>query len=378
MSVIKINSTLFRTTVLIFITLSLLACKQKMKEPPLTELIGLNETRWKEQVKLLTNENMLFNKWDVENFEDFHQYQTYFINGKDSLKTELTINDGSYYFGKLRSLVFSLKKDSIVEYGGGYKSYIRDHYPRNKKEVDKLLDWFVKLYGKPSDTISNLIVETSNSSNMNSKDSILDWEDIDQIIKEMERSYTPQSIKYLWEKEKFNIEFYKEFTSQDTVNYDNAYIKYLVKDFTDEVERISDSIRITLQPQDLIKIDFEYPQWDEITPFLKTFQIQTSIISRDGIEETRGITAFKFDLVILDKFNEEVYRLTDIKVNLIQTLFPYSIPVLINNQIISLKYNPYVQTFSKLENARKNNSKLKFRSEIKSVVFEDGEVLNQS
>ncbi len=137
----------------------------------------------------------------------------------------------------------------------------------------------------------------------------------------------------------------------------------------------NDSIRKTLDINDIITIKSFHPVWKDTEGKYDTKISILHEIIRIGNDERRTVDAINYDMIITDRFENELYRIKnltydenlvahDIGVNYSLSDFPSTI----------LEYNKNNNTI--LEKLRTYHWKqLKTKAEIKVILYTDGKVL---
>jgi hypothetical protein len=338
--------------------------------------IGESEEVWKKKIEQNLSDGIL-----SDQYEDELIYRYYFVNGNDSIYTDVHFNPDGYNFGKLRTLKFDLRGDTTYLFDK--KDYMRSFGPRKMKTVDKLLEWLIEFYGAPTDSIPELPLDERLALMKQKKNSDEKYRDIYGIL--------PEMGTLIWSKDNYTIEFYRleGFKSYgDTLpvqDYSRAHIIYKINSLENELRKITEPLRINFSPKDVAHVSIEYPVWKKLDKinywdYDYEFKIDISQVQRIGREEPRNITDVQFDIVLTDAFENEICRLPEIKCELdkpIELHKGFLIPSV--GFVYTMKYSSLSKETEaiNLENARnlKTTNKLKCHAEVTAVVFEDGEVL---
>jgi len=363
---------------LLFLILIMASCDSKMNNPLMDFQIGEEERIWKNKIEKNLLKGVISQQYDDENI-----FRYYFINGKDSIYTDVHINSDSYYYGKLRILKFDLRDDTT--YIASRKYFDRSSGPRDIKTVDKLLSWFIEYYGEPTDSIP---VTPRDRFPMLFDDENITPEGKYREIFEIQ----PKPGSFIWEKENFTIEFYRKkaerFLNDTTpaTRYRDANVIYKIHGYEKELKKITEPIRANFKAEDVARVIVDNPKWEQLRKnsywdYDYKFVIDIEHVIRSGKEEPRKITDVQFDIILTDAFGKELCRLVDLDLKL-------SEPVELNlgafmtgdNRFVYSKaYNSLYkdELTNGLEQARKlhQNNRLKFYTKVKAVVFEDGEIL---
>lgn len=351
-------------------------------------IIGCSKN--KDPFQYVDFEKVDYNEFRLENLkqnlfteinEDSTSFRYYIIDANKKYPTEIYLNSDNYNFGKLRDIYINLSGDSIFFYGKNV--YKRASGSRLKTDIDDIYELYCKWYGEPD----SIFVEPNRYRNLDIFESMYDTG-----VKTLDTSVTP-SISF-WKKDKFDLEFYKTYLKKK-LNYDSlkvynegAYISYKMKGHSSELAKIKDSIRKSLTPNDLISIKVSNPKWVDVDLNLyqgcnTLFQIEYGKIKRKDLEEPRSISEIRFDIVISDSFNKELLKILNVTQQLEKPLREekngvYYNVTATNSKVFNRVYNSNWENSFETENARiySKSNKIKAFADIKSVVFEDGEVLN--
>jgi len=210
-------------------------------------------------------------------------------------------------------------------------------------------------------------------------------------INKVDSSRIPQKTVF-WHKENFDLSFHLPFPEKEphldsALVYNFAYINYKTVDYDNEISRIRDSIKKTLTPKDIINIRARNPEWSTLkkqsySDYDSKFEVELDNIKRKDFEEERGVSSVRFDIVISDSFNKELYRIKDITyesneplMNGSSGLIKYGTPI-----ISFTKYRKTSNDAKGLEDARiyASQNKIKVNTDIKAVVFTEGSVLKSN
>lgn len=348
------NNKMKKIAIKTIVTLLLSSCNSNIENPMLDFKIGESSEQWKEKVSINLEKGKITDEY-------YDTYRYYFRNGKDSIYSDVEFNSDGYKFEKLRIINYNLKADKKTKYSGTVRSF----YPRKKIVIDELFSWFIELYGTPNDTILNY----GKQFNFKNKTKSL------------------QSINYRWKKEQFDIDFFLEtrFIFNDSLEkeyYSNSSIVFKSKSYKSDLEVIKDSIRNTLGPNDIVKVNFKNLIWESKGNNNYNFTIVIEYIYRGDYEEPRSVTNIEFDLIITDIFENEITRLSGIRLQLNPVLKQKKrtdIFLTIENSFnLDYNYNAYSSNIDviNIEKARKEKIKLgiKYFAIVKSIIFDDGTV----
>ncbi len=151
-------------------------------------------------------------------------------------------------------------------------------------------------------------------------------------------------------------------------------IKKTLEDYRQK-NKGNDSIRKTLSVNDIITIKSFHPKWKDTEGKYDTKISILHQVIRIGNDERRTVDAINYDMIITDRFENELYRIKnltydenleagDIGANYSLSDFPST----------TIEYNK--DNNSVLEELRTYHWKqLKTKAEIKAILYTDGEVL---
>jgi hypothetical protein len=191
-----------------------------------------------------------------------------------------------------------------------------------------------------------------------------------------------ESGSYIWHLDNYYIEFNRKKDKTDTLYYTDAFIRYVSNSAKDEIISISDSIRKTLKPHDMLHIGLKYPSWKETNKYYydKEFTLKITDIHRKDIEEPRAITDVKYHIVFKDRFNDEICKYENLKLNLTNPVKPHNGLYDSNNNdfTFTYKYNSNSSKFKDLDRLQNlKSSEYKILADIVSIILDDGTVIDE-
>jgi len=283
------------------------------------------------------------------------------------------LNPDNYNYGSLRQIRINLGGDTTYSIFDRRPIFKEGQGIRLKSEIDAIYNYYIRIYGKPDSV--NEIMNQNRIRLFGEEDTIL------------------PIVTSKWFLKDFNITFfrpepYRSSYKKDKFVYDEkAYIQYEVKDYLAQLHKIQETIRLSLKPNDMIRINFGYPYWKILKPQRysdfddRKFTVELRTVFRKDREEPRKIVAIKYDIVLVDRFDTELFRFKDTALELSEPLGPRENASLFmvdsyNLQFTSIYYSG--QTAAKnLEQARiiAETSTVTVKADIKAIVFEDGQVL---
>jgi hypothetical protein len=356
---------------IVFVAISLLLAGCGGNEDPFSSL-DLNKLSRKEFVT-----DFMDNKILTEPDEDSTAFR-YVLKGKGAeFPLKVSIYD-HYDFGQVRKLEIDLGADEKYE----QSNYVcRGCAPRSKKEVDQIFEIYQNMYGKPDSLKVTPRYKYKNPWDALSgqKPSILD-------------KTVPPAKRALWSTDKGEIIFetgypVKKPGSKELV-YDGSYdsdarITYRMKGYEQEIKRISDSVRTTLQPNDLFIIDVYNPDWydENDGPYDSRCIIRFGSIMRHDREEPKRVRAIRYDIVIKDSFKKELYRVSDQTFEFrtpIANITPTGIEMVTMNRQYVMRFNSRHPDSKPLQMLRQYDelNAIHTHIDIKTILFEDGSQLN--
>lgn len=349
------------------------SCNSTMDDPLLNFTFGEKESLWKRK----SNKNFELGLLQMPN-EDSTLYRYYFNKNGEQISADIMLNSDGYNYGNLRIIKFRLGGDSIIVFDK--KKYRRSSGPRDRTEVDQLFNWFVEYYGKPDDTLNNFVFPK------------LDYNTNKSIEEKFNDFFETEPIagSYIWHLENYQIEFTKHpllsiayNNNYDSTKYNKPQIIFRYNSYKNELKKIINNIREKMIAKDIVVVEVGSPKWNSIYQsnswdYDYRLLIPINNIYRIGKEELRDVIAVQFDVIITDVFDNEISRIKDVKLELDKPIeIEKGIFVKANMYYYEIKYNSNSDEALHLEIARKfqANNNLKLISEVKAVVFKDGEVL---
>ena len=341
--------------------------------------IGMQNSSWKDQIEKLKKENgFSIDKSDSTTLRGFYTI------GDKKIPVSLMPNHYSYQFGNLREL--------FIEFAPRLTVFVGSTPPDTKCNrilVDSVFYYLKETYGQP-DSVSNpralTVAEYSKIVKSNKPKSFQEWAtEGSGYFGNSEESKYRCSIA-IWKLKDYQIIIERNypFNRNDSSFYFSASIEYISNTLETEEKILRDSIRKTLKPQHLIYMDIKQPIWNSINGSVNEYSCTIGVgnFRRTMEEETRCVTSFKYEVILLDTYNDTLYVLKDLEypthydsgvslcmssygqANVLLTITPYTIQYYSNSE--------YSQG---LEKGRNNFRQVKTTYSIKAVVFEDGTVL---
>lgn len=340
----------------------------------------------KEFIKLMKSEKVLIQ----DEKDTTHLRYLLNVSGKE-FPIIIYINEErwlrNYDFGYLRKIEFNIgtdtKENDFVCRGCG---------PISKEDVDIIYNYYIEQYGKPDSLIEKYKYTYSKDvlkrlkEGRNNKPSVLD-------------KTVPKSKRAVWIKDNFKLSIDIPHPTKNEINGGGFYynvpysregdvsIKYEMKNYKEEFEKILDSIRISLKPDDILSINVQNPTWTNLNSNQSRLEFEFGPIKRKDSEEPKRVKGFKYDIVIADSFNEELYRFENITfdINNSQSYLESrpskgsigQVMYIETNMISYLNYNNFSEQGRKLQNIRNymNSNKLKIRADVKKILYEDNSIL---
>ena len=261
-------------------------------------------------------------------------------------------------------------------------SFLKGAGPRSYSDIEEIYNKYEEWYGKPDSIALQFPILQSNKN--------FDLYELAKGLnkpKKVDSSAVPGKSAY-WKTENYEIYFdyaipHYAFKKDSILYIDFPSIEYFMIDYDDRLNAIRDSISKTFTPQDLISMRVSNPEWSEAYDGINnTFRVLISDVMRKDREEERAVIAIKIDIIFTDIFGEELMRMENVT---LEPPFPLENRNEGLTRVLSgpLNYKMPYNSFSKqgkeiiaLEKHYKNKKTL-IKSQINSVVFDDGSVLNK-
>ena len=220
---------------------------------------------------------------------------------------------------------------------------------------------------------------------------------VEQLKKQnYEDSICPPMIRAVWKTKNFILTYEVGYPTRDTVfngeyyykEYESPLIKYVMYDYSGYIEKLKDSISNIHKPNDYLDVSAYSPKWERIndleTKHDTKFTFVVANIKRKEKESRKHISAFRFDIILVDDFNEELVRIKNFTHTFEKAI--YSIRnesyVLLDDERRSYSFNYNSgnwkdDVIEELEKARKysQQNKVRLKIVITSLRFTDGSVL---
>lgn len=354
----------------IFLLFVITSCS-KLNDPKIGLNLGTDSSMYLSEISKLEQNGILSDK---EN----ESYIYYLKLKNSSIKTEMSINSDGYGGDNLRLISINLLGDtSYSAYTKDGKAIFKPHFirafgPRKISEVKNIYNYFLNYYGEPTKIL--------NKQNMPSYGSLKE-------ALESNDSFDLDLDKTIWEKENYYIEFITDYPVYDEYFkdsvYNKAFILFKTSNYENELAVLKENVRKTLKPNDLIKIEnIKKPTFKILGnsyPYDREINVRFGRINRTGIEETRGITDIKFDIIFKTKFDEHICTIPNCIFAFEKPIKPFGENVLVNFSGFSYS-SKYISgkdmNYEVLRSYLQKDIDFKVEADIKSVVFEDEEVLN--
>ncbi len=308
------------------------------------------------------------------------------INGeKSNLRSTFEVNE-YYNFKKLESLTMRYGADSSYLQVNGIKEYYYSPASgaTSKSKLDSITQMYISWYGIPSFRFKSReylrFIDEADKKNTYLKGI--------QEEKPEYYKYLIDDVGYdyiIWKSPQHNILMYYNFYESDSA-YHNVTLRYESPDFHQTHMVYRDSLSSLATPTDLVEIGNIYIKPFEKTesPYTDRMQIQFDWLTHNLPVESRGIKKFKFDLILMDEYEDELLKLEGLEIEpsipLASAIYPgYPSPRTSESYTHRVDYYRYSDKSKDFEKVRKEREKgwdqVKTRYEITSVIFEDGEVL---
>lgn len=293
--------------------------------------------------KMLTKKILNDPKIDLVYQRDTLSYKYDLKDKKGSIPTKLKINSQDYNFGNVRKLSISLNEPI------GF-FHEKDDDSIEKIRLERVQRIYTTWYGRP-DTVQKII-----------------------------GYYNGQSIKekqFVWNRKDYKI-FMNNISL--TPNFDTRVI-YEMLDYENEMKKLKDSIFKNQTIDDLIEISFLNTSWKDLSEFSKEFKIQIYTINRKDKYDKRAVKSLRFDVIITDEFNKELYKSKNFTYELESPLHPKEVTYSTssNSPVYITTYDIRNPHFKNLEFTRKyrKQHKIKTKANITAVVMDDQTVIKE-
>ncbi|MCB6089488.1 hypothetical protein [Flavobacterium psychrophilum] len=311
---------------------------------------------------------------------------TYFLNASGKIfPVQIFIND--YHLGSLRKIKFNIGTETKE-----YDYVCKGCGPISIDDVDIIYNYYLEQYGKPDSLVEKN--KYSYSGDIRERAYKINTKQPPTLDKTI-----PKSKRAVWVENNFILTMTIPFPTKNEskggkfyynmpyTNEGDVSINYEMKNYQEEFKRILDSIRLSLKPNDILRLNVDNPTWQNLNSTNSRLEIKLGEITRKDIEEPKRIKAFKYDIVITDSFDEELYRFENRTYDIAnpqsylesrpseeqigQVLFIDA------NMLFRLNYNNFSEQGRILEHIRNltNTNKVKVKAEIKKILYEDNSIL---
>lgn len=403
---------------LIFVLLTIYSCNNR-KEAEFIKGFVLGEpyNSWNSKIDKLIEEGELS---DVDSFK-FHDrvYKKYrsYIAG---IPVEFMLNP-DYYRGKLRIIQYNLGGDTVylqqffnVKYRKLHSTpdgnfYLSDTDPffnrsggyRKYEDGIKIYNQLVHVFGKPDrekriiDTCAIIYKNgdtlSYNPVNYNSTD----YAYLRLITEDVIYCNPDPSIYAFWEKEDYNIEL-NLTCKQSYYNYhikpcssaisSNSELVFKIKNYEDHYNKLRDSLKNQYSINDIIGVEIDEIEWEKETQNIYKMNIYLNFTRPLSLDD-RLVSSIRFDIIILDNFDEEICRVQaitkqfkDNEYDGIQAGGSLRIITLIGGtKPHSIEYNRYYDP-NGYDKARKYAEKFSVKAvaDVNAIKFNDGTVMKKN
>jgi hypothetical protein len=319
---------------------------------------------------------MISDKLFIQPNEENNSFRYYVEDDGYIIPVEVEVNPDKYYFGELRQLKLNLGGDTVSYLNDNIK-FSRAAGKRIKEDIDNLYNIYCKWYGQP-DSIFIFGAFGKNEILI-----YLERKNLDTCeIFNLKKAY--------WYTDKFKLTFEIQFLQiderLDTLVYgENSNIFYEMYNYYEKISAIRDSIKELFSPNDILNVTISPDKiyWSDYEEYSE-LSIPAQNVERKEREEEMGVMGFKFDIVITDIFNEEIYRINDFSFDFDKKPLASAL----NGRswgnnfiempfILRYKYDLNTVNFNEIEKVRDycQKNKIKIYADINAVVFEDGSVI---
>ncbi|TFV93181.1 hypothetical protein E4S40_13025 [Algoriphagus kandeliae] len=307
------------------------------------------------------------------------------INGDSTLKSVLWTHTDKYEFDTLQSIKINFGSDSVLFYDE--MMFAPGKGEVSKEKLNLILEIYKKWYGEPKYSFSHNYSEVKIS-------------EIDSIFKNKKSQSEKESIisQFLggeddnyflvWNPEGFNLMISYRWEEIDST-ITNGFIKYEVINYDKILNKRKEEIRNNASINDFISLRFYLDEFTEgMPPFTDRLNLRMFSVSHNLPEEPRNIEKFKFDVIFEDEYKDTILVVQDLEYDgygilesAYSTGYTTSPSGRIEYYVDYYRYNENGRAFEELRKlrerkfSRRNLDDIKISANIKSIVFENGDVL---
>lgn len=338
----------------------------------------------------------------ISSDEDYDTLYTYYINGDTTLRSILWTNKDDYDFDSLYSIKLNIGSDSTLFFGR--MTYRPGKGEVKKEKLNSILALYKKWYGEPnyefeySEDIEKIfeldslfLLKKNQDKEPESLDKSVSLNKTKSTLKEQLKNakiiYPNGKTHYtVWKLEKFNILISFNFDEKDTI-YKNAYIKYEITNYKEKIENKKEYIRQNATLNDYIKIDINLDPFTE-NQYTNRLNLTISSIFHNLPEEPRNIRNFKFDVIIQNEYLDTLLVVEDLEydgIGILESAYYRGVASSPGGLLrYYVDYSPFSNSGKQYEELRRlrerkienrNFDDIKVSYNIKSIVFENGDVI---
>jgi len=363
-------------------------------------IIGESENIWKSKIDSLEILGVLSDS-------DDGYFRCYIAD----IPVWIKLND-KFKVGNLREITFDLSGDTVywkeftprnnsseeIYYtpsGEPFLSYRAPFYSRGLGEREyndglKIFEELVKIYGKP-DSIDEFFIPYKY---INTKGDTLSYTGNSRNLKNGILYNVKPNLYAYWYKDNYDIELQLNTSNNLRLGFtnfeyikpfknsicENSFLIIRIKNYENHLQMLRDSLKDLYTTNDLIEVELGKVEWvKESRNSIYDYKLNVYIqgFRRELNTDDRGIKAIKFDILILDKFDEEICSMTNITHEFEKDLYTatgssYWFPL----PTYFIKYNisPNNDTYEKAR-IYSQEHEVKAVADIKAIEFSDGSVL---
>jgi hypothetical protein len=380
----------FKKLYLIILIVPIFSCTQS---DPLSKL-GIGKISLKELYEKILKDGLA--DINVVNDENYDTIYTHNINGNLNLRSILWTNTDEYKYDTLYAIKLNIGTDSIQFLGN--ISYRPGKGNVTKEKLKSIMELYETWYGKPTFEFSNYKsvekiyeIDSLHKKLINIKEKNVELNNRKSKLREMIRTaevISPSNYYKVWMLKKFNLMISYSFNNSDS-SYTNSYIKYESKDYKTISEKRREYIRQTAEMNDFIKIDINLDPFTKgDSEYTNRLNLTISSIFHNLPEEPRNIRNFKFDVIIKNEYLDTILVIENLEydgIGILESAY-YTGGASSPGGLLRyhVDYNQFSEDEKKYEELRKlrdrkiengNFSDIKVLYNIKSIVFENGDVL---
>lgn len=326
--------------------------------------------------------------------EELYDTVYYFnINGDSTLKSVLWTHTDKYEFDSIQSIKINFGSDSILYFGE--KMFAPGKGNVSQEKLNSIIDLYKQWYGEPNFSFSDSKYEVRigevfslNDLNSAKEKEKTESKGID-LSKAIDlRDVASQHNYLVWELDNFNLMISYSLNIADSL-YDLAFIKYETKNYNEVIESRRQEILSKATLNDFVSTRFYLDEFTEGNPpFSDRLNLSMFSVSHNLPEEPRNIEKFKFDVIFEDEYKDTLLIIEDLEYDgygILESAYSTGYTTSPSGKVVFYvdyyRFNEKGKPFEELRKLRerkfssRNLDEIKISANIKSIVFENGDVL---